>query len=114
MNDPKNLFIRINVRDVPNLAMFIVDAQSRNEIIKLYRLYQSNLQRIYSSEGEEREFYENTDYIIDLRYLTLSLVWQEVDPSGMIGMYGHIRYTQRDFTNILEKIFRQGIPYVDL
>lgn len=105
--------LRVDLRHVPDITLFIKNKESISEIDRLLALYEANARALFTPSLEQ-DLYKHVKYIVNIYPRKLCLEWYESYP--VIGPieFGNITYTSEQMKELLENIIFYKILYVQL
>lgn len=105
--------LRVDLRHVPDITLFIKNKQSIREMDRLLALYEANAKALFTPSLVQ-DMYKHVKYIVNIYPRKLYLEWYESYP--VIGPieFGSIIYTHEQMKELLEDIAFCKILYVQL
>ena len=105
--------LRIDLRQVPDITIFIKNKQSIREMDRLLALYEVNSQGMLTP-SLERDLYKLVRYTVNIYTKKLCLEWYESYPVIGPVEFGNITYSEEQMKDLLASILFCNIPYVRL
>jgi hypothetical protein len=105
--------LKIDLRQVPDITIFIRNKESIREMDRLLALHEVNSQALLEPSLVQ-DCYKSVKYIVNIYTKKLFLEWYESYP--VIGPieFGNIVYSKEQMTDLLTDIVACKIPYVQL
>nr|WIL03126.1 hypothetical protein Cbor_451 [Cedratvirus borely]WIL03516.1 hypothetical protein Cplu_447 [Cedratvirus plubellavi] len=105
--------LRIDLRHVPDITIFIKNKEGIREMDRLLALYEVNAQGLLTPSLEQ-DCYQQVKYIVNIYTKKLCLEWYESYP--VIGPieFGNIIYSREQMKDLLADILFCNITYVRL
>lgn len=105
--------LRVDLRHVPDITLFIKNKESIREMDRLLALYEANAKALFTPSLVQ-DCYKHVKYVVNIYPCKLYLEWYESYPVVGPLEFGHVLYTSEQMKELLEDIIFCKILYVQL
>nr|WIL04914.1 hypothetical protein Cduv_434 [Cedratvirus duvanny] len=108
-----DICLRVDLRHVPDITLFIKNKESIGEMDRLLALYEANAKALFTPSLVQ-DCYKHVKYVVNIYTKKLYLEWCESYP--VIGPieFGHIVYTGEQMKELIEDIIFCKILYIQM
>nr|WIL04288.1 hypothetical protein Clen_358 [Cedratvirus lena] len=105
--------LRIDLRCVPNITIFIKNKDGIAEIDRLLTLYEATVRKLFRPSLEQ-DCYQHVKYMVNIYTKKLYLEWYENYPLIGPTEFGSIFYSREQMRELLQDIASYNIKFVKL
>jgi acyl-CoA-binding protein len=110
-------YMSINLRDIPNLNIFVTGEQSKKHMLEIYSLYKENTreleraERDYPRSQDVVDYYRYKSYKIRIHSRQRLLEWEEYNPFMGVAKSDYAECTPEELEDVVRKVFAHKIRH---